>query len=134
MLGRVKALGAGGGTGQQKQCTVLRCTLPGHFVGRIAGRRLRTVGVLLLFIDDDEPDVFQRRKDGAAGAHHDVCAAVLDHLPLQKAFGVVEGRVLHRHPAAKLTLEPQDHLRGQADLRHHHQRTPALLQTAGNEL
>ena len=90
--------------------------------------------MLLLLIDDDEPDVFQRRKDGAAGAHHDVCAAILDHLPLQKAFGVVEGRVLHRHPAAKLTFEPQDHLRGQADLRHQHQRTPALLQTAGNEL
>ena len=134
MLGRVKALGAGGGACQQQQCTVFRRALPGHLVGRIAGRRLRAVGVLLLLIDDDEPDVFQRRKDGAAGAHHDVCAAVLDHLPLQKAFGVVEGRVLHRHPAAKLTLEPQDHLRGQADLRHQHQRTPALLQTAGNEL
>ena len=134
MLGRVKALGAGGGACQQQQCTAFRRALPGHLVGRIAGRGFRAVGVLLLLIDDDEPDVFQRRKDGTAGTHHDVCAAVLNHLPLQKTFGVVEGRVLHRHPAAKLTLEPQDHLRGQADLRHQHQRTPALLQTAGNEL
>ena len=134
VLGRVKALGAGGSAGQQQQGTVLRRTLPGHFVGRIAGRRLRTVGVLLLFIDDDEPDVFQRRKDGTAGAHHDVGTAVLDHLPLQQTFRVVEGRVLHRHTAAKLALEPQDHLRRQADLRHQHQRFPALFQTVCDQL
>ena len=134
MLGRVKALGAGGGACQQKQCTVFRRALPGHLVGRIAGRGFRAVGVLLLLVNDDKTDIFQRRKHSAAGANHDICTAVLDHLPLQKAFGVVEGRVLHCHPAAKLALEPQDHLRGQADLRHQHQRTPALLQTAGNEL
>ena len=47
---------------------------------------------------------------------------------------MVEGRVLHRNPAAKLTLEPQDHLRGQADLRHQHQGLAAQLQAPGNEL
>ena len=52
----------------------------------------------------------------------------------RNTLSMVERGVLHRHPAAKLILEPQDHLRGQADLRHQHQRTPALLQTAGNEL
>ena len=90
--------------------------------------------MLLLFIDDDEPDVFQRRKDGTAGAHHNIGTAVLDHLPLQQTFRVVEGRVLHRHPAAKLALEPQDHLRRQADLRHQHQRFPALFQTVCDQL
>ena len=106
ILRSVKALGAGGGAGQKQQCAVFRRALPGHLVGRIAGRRLRAVGVLLLLINDDKADVFQRRKHCAAGADHDICAAVLDHLPLQQAFGVVEGRVLHRHPAAELPLEP----------------------------
>ena len=53
--------------------------------------------------------------------------AILDHLPLEQPFGVVEGGVLHGHPAAKLALEPQDHLRCQADLRHQHQRLAAQL-------
>ena len=132
--GRVKALGAGGGAGQQQQGAILGGTLPGHFMGGVAGRRLGTVGMFLFLVHDDQSDVFQRREDRAAGAHHDVGTAVLDHLPLQQPFGVVEGRMLHRHPTAKLPLEPQDHLRCQADLRHQHQRTFAQLQTPGNEL
>ena len=134
MLGRVEALGAGGGTGQQKQRAILRRTLAGHLVGGIARGRFRAVGVLLFLVNNDKADIFQRRKDGAAGAHHDVRAAVLDHLPLQQAFRVVEGRVLHRHPAAELAFQPQDHLRRQADLRHQHQCPAAQLQTPGNEL
>ena len=90
--------------------------------------------MLLLLVDDDEPDVFQRRKDGTAGTHHDVGPAVLDHLPLEQPFRVVEGRVLHGHPPAELALQPQDHLGGQADLRYKHQRPPPQLQTPLNEL
>ncbi len=134
MLGRVKALGAGGGAGQKQQGAVFRRTLPGHLVGGVAGRGFRAVGVLLLLVNDDKADVFQRRKDGAAGADHDIRAAVLDHLPLEQPLGVVERRVLHRHPAAKLALKPQDHLRRQADLRHQHQRPAAQLQAALDEL
>ena len=64
--------------------------------------------MFLFLVHDDQSDIFQRREDRAAGAHHDVGTAVLDHLPLQQTFGVVEGRMLYRHPAAKLPLEPQD--------------------------
>ena len=106
ILRSVKALGAGGGAGQKQQCAVFGGTLPGDLVGRVARRGFRPVGVLLLLINDDKADVFQRRKHCAAGADHDICAAVLDHLPLQQAFGVVECGVLHRHPAAELPLEP----------------------------
>ena len=90
--------------------------------------------MLLLFVNDDETDVLQRGKDGAPGPHHDVGTAVLDHLPLQQTLGVVERGMLHRHAAAELSFEPQDHLRGQADLRHQHQRLAAKFQTAGNQL
>ena len=134
MLGGIIALGAGGGAGQQKQGPVLRRALPGHLVGRVAGRGFGAVGVLLLLINDDKADVFQRGEDRAAGAHHDIRAAVLDHLPLEQALGVVEGGMLHGHPFAKLAFQPQDHLRGQADLRHQHQRPAAHLQAVLNEL
>ncbi len=41
--------------------------------------------------------------------------------------------MLHGHPPTELALEPQDHLRCQADLRHQHQRTAAQLQTPLDE-
>ena len=105
ILRSIKTLGAGGGTGQKQQCTVFGGALPGNLVGRVARRGFRPVGVLLLFVNDDKADVFQRGKHCAAGADHDICAAVLDHLPLQQAFGVVERRMLHRHAATELPLE-----------------------------
>ena len=126
-LSRKVAFGAGGGTGQQEQCTVFRRALAGHLMGGVPGCGLRAVGMLLLLVNDDKADVFQRRKNRAAGAYHDIRPAILDHLPLEQPFGVVEGGVLHGHPAAKLALEPQDHLRCQADLRHQHQRLAAQL-------
>ena len=102
ILRSIKALGAGGGAGQKQQCAVFGGTLPGDLVGRVARCGFRPVGVLLLFVNDDKADVFQRRKHCAAGANHDICAAILDHLPLQQALGMVERRVLHCHPAAEL--------------------------------
>ena len=71
-------------------------------MGGVARCGFRPVGVLLLLVNDDKADIFQRRKHRAAGAHHDICTAVLDHLPLQQTLGVVERGVLHRHAAAKL--------------------------------
>ena len=134
VLCSVEALGAGGGAGQKQQCAVFGGTLPGDLVGGVARCGFRPVGVLLLLVNDDKTDVFQRRKHSAAGANHDICTAVLDHLPLQQTLGMVERGVLHRHPAAELSFEPQDHLRGQADLRHQHQRLAAKFQTAGDQL
>ncbi len=66
--------------------------------------------MLLLLVNDDKADVFQRRENRAAGAYHDVCPAILYHLPLQQPLGVVEGRVLDGHPPPELALEPKDHL------------------------
>ena len=106
----------------------------GHLPGIEAGGAFRPVGVLLLLVQHDEADVFQRREHRAAGSHHDVGPTGLDHLPLQKPFGVVEGRVLHCHPSAEGLLQAADHLRRQADLRHQYQGGLAPLQRALNQL
>ena len=90
--------------------------------------------MLLLLVDDDEADVFQWGKDGAPGPHHDVGAAVLYHLPLEQALGVIEGRVLDGHPPPEPALEAEDHLRRQADLRHQHEGAAAQRQTPLDEL
>ena len=67
--------------------------------------------MLLLFVDDNNADVRQGRKHSATRAHHDVCAAVLDLLPLQKALGIGERRVLHGHSVSKKGFQAVDHLR-----------------------
>ena len=134
ILGGVKALGAGGGAGQKEQGAVLRRPLPGHLVGGVPGRGFGAVGVLLLLVDDDEADVLQRGKDGAPGPHHDVGAAVLYHLPLEQALGVVQGRVLDGHPPPEPALEAEDHLRRQAYFRHQHEGAAAQRQTPLDEL
>ncbi len=90
--------------------------------------------MFLLLINDDEADVFQRGEDGAPGAHHDIRAAVLDHLPLEQALGVIERRVLDGHPPPEPALEAEDHLRRQADLRHQHEGAASQCQTPLDEL
>ena len=90
--------------------------------------------MLLLLINDDKADVFQRGEDGAPRPHHDVGAAVLYHLPLEQTLGVVERRVLDGHPPPEPALEAEDHLRRQADFRHQHEGAPPQRQTPLDEL
>ena len=102
VLRSIKALGAGGCAGQKQQCAIFSGTLACDLVGGIARGGFRPVGVLLFLIDDDQANILQRRKHCAAGAHHDICTAVLNHLPLQQTLGMVKCGVLHRYAAAEL--------------------------------
>ena len=118
----IVAFRGGRGRGQQQQRAVSRGTALRHIVGGIARRALGVIGMLLLFVDDNDSDVRQGRKHSAARAHHDVCAAVLDLLPLQKALGIGERRVLHGHSVSKKGFQAVDHLRRKRNFRHQHQR------------
>ena len=128
------AFHTGGGRSEQHQSAVVHGPALGHLPGIEAGCAFRPVGVLLLFVQHDEADVFQRREYRTAGAHHDVGPAGLDHLPLQQALGVTESRMLHRYPPAEGLLQAADHLGSQADLRHQHQSSLAQLQRALDQL
>ena len=90
--------------------------------------------MLLFFIQDHQAQILQRRKHRAAGPPHTSGPALLDHPPLQQPLGVVQRRVLHRHPVAEALLQAADHLGGQADLGHQHQRRLSLLQGALDQL
>jgi hypothetical protein len=103
------------GGGKQKQCVFHHGAFFGHIVGIIARGRLTLIGMLLLLVHDDKAEILQRCKDGAAGAYHNVGIALLDHAPLQKAFSVIERRVLHSQTAADLAGFCQRFAVGQAD-------------------
>ena len=89
------------GRSEQQQGIFHRSALFGDVVGIVPGGGLTLVGMLLLLVHDDQPDILQRGKHRAAGTHHDVGISLLDAPPLQKALGIVERRVLHRQPAAE---------------------------------
>ena len=132
-FGGVGSLDAGGGGGKHQQGVFCRRPLFGYLVGGVTGRGFALVGMFLFLVQDDEADVFQRSKHRAAGAHHDIGVALLDHPPLQQALGVVQSAVLHGQTAAEHGFQAADHLGCEADLRHQYQRPTALGQGALNQ-
>ena len=62
-----------------------------YIAGMIAWGFLLFVGGFVLFVHDDETEVFERCKDGAAGANDDPSAAGMEFVPfvVALAFGKV---------------------------------------------
>ena len=88
--------------------------------GVIARRFLLFVGSLVLFIDDDESEIFQRREDGAPRAHHDPGAAGVDLVPFIVPLAFRQMAVQNRDRILRLgeaALETLDGLRRERNLR-----------------
>ncbi len=63
----------------------------------IARRLFLLETVFLLFIDDDEPDIFQRGKHRGARPHNDARFAIPHSPPFAGAFHIAQRRMQHRH-------------------------------------
>ncbi len=79
----------------------------------------------MLLIQHDQAQLRHGREDCAAGPHHYRNLAPGDQLPLPVPLGIGQMAVQHGHPAEPQP-EPLDGLRRQADLRHQHDRLPAV--------
>ena len=86
----------------------------------ISWRFLLFIGCLVFFIDHDEPEIFERRKNRAARADHDACSARVNFVPFIVAFAfrqmTVEDGDRIRH-VGKATLETLHRLRRQRNFR-----------------
>ena len=82
----------------------------------------------MLFVDDDDAEIFKRRKQRGASAYHNGRFAVFRLQPGRETFAVIESGVQHFHRRIKALAKTGDSLRRQADLRHHHQRLAPLRQ------
>ena len=106
------------GRAEQQQRVVLR-TAELRDVARVVARRIfGLITRLLLFIQNDEPEVLQRCKHRAARAQHDAHLTAADALPLVVALGERQRAVQHRDVTAELRRKAAQHLRRQRDLRH----------------
>ena len=82
----------------------------------------------MLFVDDDDAEVFKRGKQRGAGADHNGRFAVFRLQPGRETFAVIEPGVQDFHRRVKALAKTGDGLRRQADLWHHHQRLAPLRQ------
>ena len=75
----------------------------------------------MLFVDDDEPEVFDGREDGGARADDEIHVASSDAVPLIVTLAVGHAAVLNRHAIAERGPELRGRLRRQRDLGDEHQ-------------
>ena len=94
--------------------------LQGRLPGVIARRVVLLVGGLVLFVDDYQPQVRLGRKDGAARAYRHTVTALLYAPPLVEPLPRGQAAVLDGHLAREAAAETVDGLRGQGQLRRHH--------------
>ena len=87
----------------------------------------------MLFIDDDQAKLRQRREHRGTRTDHHARLAGVSGAPAREAFSVAETRVQHRDRHREPCAEALEELRREADLRHQHQRRAPALERAGGE-
>ena len=90
-------------------------------------------GVVLL-VDDDQPEVVDRREDRGAGADDDAGFAARYSLALVTPLGLGERRVENGNAPSEACAEPAYRLRGEGDLRHEHDCASPTLEGSGARL
>ena len=85
----------------------------------------------MLLVDDDQPEVGDRREDGGARADRDPRLAGAQPPPLVVALALPQRGVQQRDGVAEAGLEAPDGLRRQRDLGHEHDHALPALQRRG---
>ena len=109
--------------GAQHQMAALRsAAVAGNVSGVVAGSALGFIRAFLLLVHNDQPQIFQRREHGAAGAQHDTGLPLPDALPLVIALRGPKAAVQQGYLFPKISGEAGHHLRRQGNFRHkdHH--------------
>ena len=120
-----------GGADEQPGAGAARA-LGGDGAGVVARVALVLVGGVVLLVDDDQPEVGDRREDRRARADRDPRLAGAQPPPLVVALALAERGVQQRDGVAEAGLEAPDGLRRQRDLGHEHDHAlPALERRGG---
>ena len=88
----------------------------------------------MLLVDDDHPDIGQRRDHGQPCADHDVGVAGPDPSPLVGALPFSEPGVDERDPGVEVGPQPVDEREGEGDLGHEHEGRPPGFERGGDRL
>ena len=119
---RHDALGPRRGAAGEQHGAVLTRPAQRDRPGVVARVALVLVGRVVLLVDDDQPDVGQRREHRRARPDADPGLAVAQAQPLVVSLALAEPRVQHRDDVAQPGPEPRQRLRRQCDLGDEHDR------------
>ena len=109
--------------------------LEGHRPRVVAGRCvLLLVGPLMLFVEDDEPEVRLWREDRAPRPDDDAGLAAVDSPPLGPLLGRRQSAVQRGDPAREPGLEALERLRRERELRDQDDGPLALVENVGDGL
>ena len=86
----------------------------------VAGAPTLLVALLVLLVDDDEPELAHGAKERGPRAHHHARRPGTHHVPLVQALTRRKARVEHGHRPAEAAAETPDRLGGERDLGHEH--------------
>ena len=92
------------------------------------------VGILMLFINDDYTNIFERSKDRTSGSDHDFAFPVFDFFPLFPSFAIIQVAVQNCYFSTKSIIKSFYHLWCKRDLRNQHQGCFIIFQTVTDNL
>ncbi len=124
----VAALHRRGGRAQQEESLVLGAAELRHLPGVVPDHALRLVAPLLLFVQDHQPQLFQRGEHRRPGPDDHRGLAVPDPLPLVIPLPGGKAAVEHRHLAAEVGDKNLQQAGGQGNFGDHHNGPPPLCQ------
>ena len=105
-----------------------------HVAGMIVRAVVLLVGLVVLFIDDDQAEIGIGQKQRRARADHDRRLAGRDRRPVARAGARRQFGMPFQRTHAKTLREAIEKLAGQRDLRHQDQRLLAAADRFGNRL
>ena len=127
-------LDRGGRRAEHEQRVLLGDAVFRHVARMVARRLLGAVRAVLLLVDNEHAEVFHRREHRRARADHDARAAGFDLFEAVIPLAYGQGRVHDRDLVPELRGELPQHLRGQPDLGHEHDRAFAPRQRLFDQL
>ncbi len=100
----------------------------GNIACVVARRFLLLVALVVLFVDQDEPEIRCRREDRRSRSHHNRRIAAMDAAPLLGSLLRRKRGVQQRHALPERRVEQPSHLRCQPDLRHQQNRRLSAIE------
>ena len=108
-------------------------TVARHIPRVIFGIHIGFIGVFMLFVQHNEPQIFHRCEHRAARAHHHIGQPLFHPAVGVKPFTGRQRRMHHCHPCAVSSRKDRKRLRRQGDFRKQNDNAPPLFQHFVND-
>ena len=107
---------------EHQRAVVVLCPERRNLVGDVSRVGFGHITRIVLLVDDNQSDVFERSEHRASRAYRDLCPAAYQPAPLVKAFANRQSAVKKRDLVAETSAKRAQHLRRERDFGYKHYR------------